>query len=213
MEGKKHFLNLAAKRVFLTLAPLLVIAAFIKISSGLNEKKPADDYGGTVAVLERLAGVMVPPEEAPRLKQLKEGDLNGRFFQDAQVGDWLLIYPGAGQAVIFRYEESRLINLGVWDGKLGLETAVSSLPSVEVRNGTADLGLAAQIAKELEAKGYPILDVRPAAKNYSQSKLYNLKAQAEQAMLLAGLLNAKLDQQKPENEPVSHADILIIIGR
>jgi len=69
--------------------------------------------GKVVGEVSKLYGSL-PNNETPTLAQVNDKSKleNQEFFKNAQNGDYILIYPNAKLAVIYREKENKLINVG-----------------------------------------------------------------------------------------------------
>jgi hypothetical protein len=85
--------------------------------------------GKVVGEVGKLYGSL-PTNETPTLAQVSDKSKleNQEFFKNAQNGDYILIYPNAKLAVIYREKENKLINVG--------PVSVGSQQSQTPANGT-----------------------------------------------------------------------------
>ena len=198
------------------MAILLAAALVLTVWSSRRAARPeawlAENSNNLKELVSRLA---VVPTETPQIKQLSslEDYKDEVFYSLLQKEDLLFIYPLNGKELIFRPSQKKVVYIGDLKMKAVLEPAKIEL---EIRNGSANLGAAAQLAKVLEQdQALSILDINQAKDNaYSQSVVVDLSGgryQAEVAKLVQSL-GANLVNALPAGEEASKADILIIIG-
>ena len=91
----------------------------------------------------------------------------------------------------------------------------TTLPTVEVRNGTSITGLAKQVANDMSNKEYEIITVGNASSNNtSETTAYYFSDEQKQgADDLANTFSYKTAAQPPEAEASTTADILVILGQ
>lgn len=91
---------------------------------------------------------------------------------------------------------------------------VSTLPTVEIRNGTNITGLAKKISDDLAAKGYDVTKIGNAAnRTAAKTTVYALADnQTDAAKAIAKLLSSQSDSGLPASEAKSGAQVLIILG-
>lgn len=108
------------KRVFASIAAicfLAAIAAAVFFYLQYNEAK-SNSEGVTEeksqALIEKINKIYTLPEETPTVAEIsnKEKLVDQPFFNNAENGDYLLVYPEAKQAIIYREEANKLINVG-----------------------------------------------------------------------------------------------------
>lgn len=92
----------------------------------------------TSIVKERIAKLIVPPQEEPVMAVVTAADSlikEQAFYQGVSNGDILLIYPQAGKAILYSTQRDRLLNVGPvqvgQDTKKTSTSAPISLPSEE----------------------------------------------------------------------------------
>jgi hypothetical protein len=118
-EPQKRKMSKKSK-VFLVIAAIIfaaVVAAAVYFFLQYNTLKANPD---TVAVekTERLtkevSAIYSPPDETPTIAEIsdKEKLKDQQFFDNAENGDYLLIYPNAKQALIYRESAKKLVNVG-----------------------------------------------------------------------------------------------------
>lgn len=111
-------------------------------------------------VIERIGAIIQLPEGQPQIAVVKDPQIlaqNQVFFANAQVGDILVVYPTT--AILYRPGVNKIINIGPVqtnttqaagaDAQVSQEQVPTSF-TLEVRNGTAKNGYAAQWVAEAE---------------------------------------------------------------
>lgn len=83
---------------------------------------------------------------------------------------------------------------------------------LEVRNGTNEAGLAQDTADELAELGYEIALVGNAARNYDQTTLFFQRGARREAAHLAGLNFEGAALERMDDEAVSDAEIIVVLG-
>jgi hypothetical protein len=178
--------------------------------------------------------IVVKQGEDPTVATIQDVEVlkrqNPVFYADAQNGDRLLIW--SDKAVL--YSQSRDIILSVLpislpasalnQGQSGGSTSTASSQSVtkeetatvEVRNGTATVGVARAMSEKLAALGLKTLAPTDAkSKDYSQTIILKMSdkdlPQSLQAIQSVAV-NAGVVEELKEGEPRSTADFLIIVG-
>jgi hypothetical protein len=65
-------------------------------------------------IIEAVGSQTELPEEDPAISQIDNINelADQEFFEDADNGDWLLMYPSTNQAFIYREDGDRIINVG-----------------------------------------------------------------------------------------------------
>mgnify|MGYP007132575560 CR=1 FL=1 len=68
----------------------------------------------TTRITDKVSKLYALPNETPTVAEIsdKEKLKEQAFFQNAQNGDYLLLYPNAKLAIIYREAENKLINVG-----------------------------------------------------------------------------------------------------
>ena len=134
------------------------------------------------------------------------------FYQDAQNGDKLVVYPQAQKAYIYSPEKNIIVNAG----PLIVNQDQSTRPvRFEVRNGSTTAGAAARMKTQLEEKNQLVSALSDASKkDYAQTLLITVNPALQGAALdeFAQEIGATVVRDLPEGEARSEADLLIIVG-
>jgi len=174
--------------------------------------------------------IVLPVGETPTIASVVDADKlkqEQAFYRDVQNGDFVLIYPQAQKAFIYRDSTDVLVNVGpvymndtaTTEEPVVEEPAVPAEPlSIEVRNGVNKAGLAGALRDELNlVETYNVSKVGDAAnKNYTEYVIVDLASAANQASLIAELeakFGVKAVKELPAGEAASEAQVLIIIGQ
>ena len=169
----------------------------------------------------------LPSGEQPTIAKISDiTRLNNQpFFQNAQNGDFVLIYTKAKEAILYDPVSNKVLRVGpilvpsptagIPQAALGAQTA--NLPvSVAIYNGTTVAGL----AKKTETKitdamknATVVVETNAAKQDYSQTEVIDLKGNnAQAASKIASILHGEVSSlPKGESKP-AQADILVILG-
>jgi len=115
MVNKKQLKKINMKQVFLgiigVLVLLVIILAYLLFMAPTEEEKSQREVQKTI---EQVSGLMVLPVEEPTLATIedKEQLSEQRFFEGAEDGDKLLIYPESAKAILYRPSIDKIINVG-----------------------------------------------------------------------------------------------------
>lgn len=94
---------------------ILIILVVFKDGNkqGLKIKNPEDVVLGD-KLLARVAELIILPNERPFIATLVDHKplKNNPFFKDAKEGDKLLLFEGAGRAILYDPELNKLLNTG-----------------------------------------------------------------------------------------------------
>lgn len=143
-------------RVPLILLLVLVIAVFVGSSFFMTKYPNALSFIGITGNQElaaqqqnekTLAAVSVlmnlPDDEQPTIATVTDVDLikDQPFFNDAQNGDVVLIYPNARKAILYRASENRIIEVGAVNINQENQVEISGDESEKVQEETEVEGL------------------------------------------------------------------------
>lgn len=116
-----------------TAGAIIAIWAYTKFASpdsigvsikDLKDKPSTEEIKTLVAKMSNI--IVLPKDELPSV--LVVSDLtqmrNNPFFQDASVGDYILIYKHAGKVILYNPKSNRIVNMGPYSA--GGEEASSS---------------------------------------------------------------------------------------
>lgn len=202
-------------------------------ANGTTETPVNQETSGELTTEQLLAKVgrliVLPNGETPTIASVVDADklkAEQAFYRDVQNGDFVLIYPQAQKAFIYRPSTDVLVNVGpVYMNNGATTTPTAEEPStpaepisVEVRNGVNKAGLAAALRDELNTnEAYKVEKIGDAAhKNYTEYVLVDLGLSDNQKPALAALeakYGVKAINKLPEGEAPSNAKLLIIIGQ
>ncbi|MBP9771916.1 MAG: hypothetical protein KBD16_03260 [Candidatus Pacebacteria bacterium] len=109
--NKKFFLNIAIVVVVL----LAVTTLYYKTSRSTFKANQQLSETEVNAIIEAVKRHMYVPEEEPLIATIADIDMlvsTQPFYQGADNGDILLIYPSISKAILYDPEGDRLINVG-----------------------------------------------------------------------------------------------------
>ncbi len=190
--------------------------------------KTAEDAKQLISQINSL--LVLPNNEQPTiatvtdLEKLKDQP----FFQNAVIGDKVLIYLEAKKAVLFRPSQNKIVEVAPVNtvgqqsqnqsevlGASTQPTKTEELLTVEIRNGSGKGGLAALAKNKLAGvKSISVVKLANASKNYSTSQVFVSKPISPAIKsLLTGTFSGQQVSVLPEGEAQTAADILIILGQ
>jgi hypothetical protein len=188
--------------------------------------------------LDAMRKLTLLPNEVPVIATITDAAhllRESAFYQGAEDGDQLVLFPEARRAYIYSPRRQIMVNAGplilVDNGQAVITTASDSAnrqpeilepdqsstgtASLEIRNGTPLVGEAGRLRDQLVAQGYTVSAIGNAVeKTYAQTLVIDLsdgQNEAEVAALVEEL-NAKQVTELPAGETGVAGDILIIIG-
>lgn len=202
-------------------------------ANGTAETPVPQETSGELSTEQLLAKVgrliVLPSGETPTIASVVDADKlksEQAFYRDVQNGDFVLIYPQAQKAFIYRPSTDVLVNVGpvymnneATSAPATEEPATPAEPiSVEVRNGVNKAGLAAALRDELAtSEAYTVEKIGDAGnKNYTEYVLVDLGLADNQKPALAALeakYGVKAVTELPAGEAATDAKLLIIIGQ
>ncbi len=190
-------------------------------------------------VIQQVGRHMVLPEGTPVLATVtdKEALSEQAFFQKAENGDKVLIYPDSQRVILYRPSLGKIIDVTSvrtqqtdTENDTGTSVSVESISSgsetvsepqaegdavrIAIYNGTLRSGLTRQVQDLVEASIFDVSIVRrenAARQDYTETQIVNLSATNQEAQSLAESLGGTLGSL-PEGESQPEADILIIVG-
>jgi hypothetical protein len=173
-------------------------------------------------LMNRLSQMMELPDEAPTLATVTDKNklADQPFFQKAQNGDKVLIFPQAKKALLYRPETKKIIDVVPVRTVENQATPTARLTKQEplsavLYNGTTVFGLTFKVEGMLAGR-FPFLQVQDrqmaGRTDYGKTLVVDLAGDdAERAQEIARFLGADLGEL-PEGEVKPNADILIIVG-
>jgi hypothetical protein len=231
--SNKKFLKPAA--ILLACAVLIGIFSYLQLThkkelsklqedlkAQIDKNKPgAQNQNEAKDLVEAVKKLIVLPEgENPTIATVTDLEkLKGQaFFQNAQIGDKVLIYTDSKKAVLYRPSSNQIVEiapLGL-NSTPGAETSQSTKISVEIRNASGKTGMASLLKQKLSAE--PEFDIQKtgnASKVLDQTLIVDLSGGKNQqaAEKLASITKGKVVQTLPEGEVASGTEILILIGK
>jgi len=228
--SKKHLLPLG---LLVIVVVLIAVSIYLfvqnqRLSAGNRE---VEKYKAEVGVLYEL------PNETPTLATVtdKEKLKSQQFFQHAENGDKVLIFPVAKKAMLYRPSVKKLIEVAPFfatadalpEAQLTATSSTAAiLPSspavlqqvtVTVLNGTSTTGLTKKLSPEIEkiSPGLTVTKVDQAKKTpYVQTIVVDISGKhTESAKKIATSLGSQLLQNLPIGEQKPDTDILVILGQ
>lgn len=166
-------------------------------------------------VTDKLSKLTILPDEEPVVATILDVQLlatQSAFYQNAENGDKLVVYPQAQKAYIYSPSRNVIVNAG----PLVVDQNQDSRPvRFELRNGSTVAGAATRLKEQLEKDQQFVTAVTDASRQDYQGTLVipiNPAIQASQLEQFAQDLGATVREQLPAGEASSEADILIIVG-
>jgi len=169
----------------------------------------------------------VPPGEQPTIAKISDITKlqNQPFFQNAQNGDFVLIYTKAKEAILYDPVSNKVLRVGpilvpsptagIPQAALGAQT--SNLPvSVAIYNGTTVAGLAKKTETKITQamKNVTVITETNAAKqDYTQTVVIDLKGNnAATASQIASVLHGTVSSLPSREVKPANVDVLVILG-
>jgi hypothetical protein len=163
--------------------------------------------------------IVVPAGQTPMVATVQDPELlrtqNALFYKDAQVGDRLLVW--SDKAVLYSPSRDLVLAMAPLAGNVAASSTMvqpKNKPTVELRNGSGTVGLAAKAADKFKAAGLNVVAVTSAKSKEVKASEILVTHNKDFGTIPADL--AKLTKGSVVNsiagEPGSTADILVIIG-
>ncbi len=213
--------------IFVVVAVLAVLA-YIATQSKTPEEKAQQELAAAVVAVGKLMNL--PEGDEPVLATVTDADTlikQQAFFSGSVNGDQLLLFPKSLKAIIYSPSRHKIINAGPIEqsGAAGQSAPVSAAApatvsskaiSVEVRNGTGVAGLGAEVAEKIRTlPGFEVTKVADATSkdNHGTVMVSRVKGDTGTGSVqhLAATVGADVVESIP-GEPVSRADVLIVLG-
>ena len=209
---------------------ILVVVVGVGIGAVLISRNTTSDFSENVAVtsddvIELIAKIgqhYRVPEETPVVAEIKDINLllsESSFYQGAQNGDYLFVFPVAQKALIYSLERDILVNVGPvqFDNSGAPEGSVNRAITIDIRNGSGVSGIAGKLGDSLDDNiQYSVIAIDDAANDdYPQTIIVNRTGSsianlvADVAQIAGGVVVDSL----PLDEAKSVADIVIILGK
>lgn len=191
--------------------------SYQKAKSELNAQGQTLSQREVDRLIHSVGKHLLLPQEAPTVAVIKDVTAlsSQPFFKNAQNGDAVLVYKD--QAIIYRPQTGMIINVGPIIKDPNAPTTVTAAPvntdtTVEVRNGSKEVGKAASVGDEIDAlDGFKVATTTNAKnKDYAKTIVVNLKGKDVSA--LESKLGVTAVTSLPNGETSSTADIVVILG-
>lgn len=174
-----------------------------------------DKVDQTKKLVEEVGKLInLPQDEEPTIATVTDVDKlkDQPFFKEAKVGDQVLIYPKAQKSILYDPKNKRIVEAGFFTTVLSQKEL-----TIAVRNGTSTEGLAGKAEGEIK-KAYPEAKVESdwatQRDKYDTTLVVILDDQAtEQAINLAKIFNAQIEDLPKGEERPKDSKILIILGK
>lgn len=214
--------------------PLPQFAKNILISQSQEEKAKQESQ----KVINKVSRLMdLPKEEEPVVATVQDKDLlikEQRFFEGAENGDVLIIYPQAAKAILYSPKRDRLVNVGPLFTNNESQntqnsqteqaetvskemTAQNNTLKIEIRNGTEKAGLANTIKQTLSGNSlFEVAIIADASKkDYKNTIIIDTGKSQDKTALgqLSQVLGATIVQAMPSEEKTTTAEALVILGK
>ncbi len=235
---KRKFLNKKLVLVVLIVALILLVPVVYLYWQYNSSQSLLGASGGNVnaqeASLVSAVGklMLLPAGETPKIATVSDASqLSGQsFFARAQNGDKVLIYEGAGKAILYRPSINKIIDVSAINmasanqaNQQPVASSSATAPAVQnqqasavILNGTQTIGLAkaAQTKIQGSLSNISILSLGDSINgNYDTTIVIDLTGnKAQAAQQLATLLRGKVESKVPAGENTPKADLLVILG-
>lgn len=251
MKTKEIKNNIFSKKLLLFITAFVVIIAIAVSYYFFSQYQQAQKLlnNPTQAAQEevkeligKVGNLMVLPNENPTIATVSDPKklVDQPFFAKAMLGDKVLIYSKAREAILYRPSINKIIQVAPVNLGLNKQSAFSSEPSpstgaplvspilsstptptplpikVAIYNGTKTSGFASTIEKELKAKMSNIeVVVKVNTKgDYTKTIIIDLSNnQSENASKIASILGGEIGLLPPAETKPANADILVILGK
>lgn len=212
--------------IAISVVTVLILAGlaifFFKQYMDLRNNPNAVSQETTNRLVEKVSKLYdLPKDEQPTVAEVKDKDKlkEQAFFAKVENGDYILIYPKAKMAILFREKDNKLINVGpiaIDAGQQGQQA--STKVTVKVINGTTKNGQASSVGSTIASK---LPDLVTVDQNYGDAKKKGVtksivvdvnKNKGEQAQKIAEAIGGTVGDL-PAGEDKPDADILVIAGQ
>lgn len=215
---------------------VLIAAIIVGVKQGTlfqsNTEVSEAQVQRVIKKLDRL--IVLPAEETPVVARITNAEAlktAQSFYENASDGDYVLVYPEAGQAFIFNSRANKVVNVGPVIGQPAAPASsenetteaveeAAAVPDVdvvaiEIRNGSTIPGLATDLEAVMEEFAeYDVVAVENAfTDTYTGNIVVDLTDTGSLVTeQLAQELNAEVLSVLPEGESPSDAELVIILG-
>jgi flagellar basal body-associated protein FliL len=219
---KRHIKSLPLKLLVLVLLFAVgVLGYFLYITKKETQRLSTIQGQQEVAkkevemVTANLGKLTILPQEEPVVATILDAPFlatQSAFYQHAENGDKLIVYPQAQKAFIYSPTKNIIVNAG----PLVLDQNQNSRPvRFEIRSGTTNETAVTEVKTKLEQEQQLVSALTNASrKDYTQTLVVvmNPGIKPDQLNQFAENLDAKVATELPSGEATSEADILIIVG-
>ncbi len=199
--------------LFVIILVFLLFLNYLKINKQLEELNRR--HGGGFVELEENADlvekagrhILLPADITPEVTEIVDiTKLKSEqpFFENAQNGDYLIIYPN--KAIIYDPDEDIIINVGP------VYNSTIEPVRIEVRNGTLNEGVAEILGEQLEAEPEIEVSAVNEAANTSYEKTVIVNLGEKNISGLEQLFGVQAVNELPEGEVASDSEVVIIVG-
>lgn len=193
-------------------------------------------------LIAKVGNLMVLPDENPTIATVSDPKklVDQPFFVKAILGDKVLIYSKAREAILYRPSINKIIQVAPVNLGLNQQTALSNQPGplavtpivdpmlsstptptplsikVAIYNGSKTVGFAAATEKKLkeEMSNIEVVVKANTKGNYTKTIIIDLNNnQSENASKIASILGGEIGSLPPAEPKPANADILVILGK
>lgn len=169
-------------------------------------------------LLDRVKKIIVLPEnEQPtvatvtNLEKLKDQP----FFQNAQIGDKVLIFQQSKKAVLYRPSEDKVVEIAPLSSN-DQQAAAAQPVSVEIRNASGKSGAANAVKTQLDGNSsFSVAALGSSSEVLDQTTIVDLThgQKPQELSVLQKMLNAKILDALPKEESSSNAQFVVLVGK
>lgn len=115
----------------------IVAAFFFKQYQEVKNNPDATAKATSKRILEKVSKIYFLPSEEPTVAQIedKEKLASQSFFSGAENGDYLLVYPEAKLALLYREDVNKLVNVGPVNTDQAEQSAGSDVAGEQTKQG------------------------------------------------------------------------------
>jgi hypothetical protein len=165
--------------------------------------------------------VVLPKDEQPTIATVTDLEKlkNQPFFENAQVGDKVLIYANAKKAVLYRPSENKIIELAPLNLSSGQSSSSAAASGqklkVEIRNASGTTGAANLFKAKLSSNEFTVAKVGNARAVYPKTMLYVPSSNKSPQLVnsLKQIASAEIVSSLPAGESASSADVVLFLGQ
>lgn len=166
-------------------------------------------------ILQKLANVMVLPDETPKITPLTDVSIYKTnwpdFYKDAEPGDILIQYQNS--SLLYNPTSGKILNIGV-NGILNKPKPKNVLIVAFRYNGNEQyraLWLKRQVEEDLGNSGYQVVEVAPSKATYKEDAVYLVNPEKKDlATQFAKVIgNSPMLEKLEPNEATTTADVIV----